>query len=73
LTDTAQAALAIIRAHKGRGLLAKEILSMLNAQGVHIKLSTFQKHIVPQLKKAGVKNNQARGGYYDPNACPGRM
>jgi hypothetical protein len=65
LTGTAGAALAIVRAEQGRGLVAKEIVKKLSAKGIRIEETTFRRHIVPQLKAHGVENNRARGGYYD--------
>jgi hypothetical protein len=62
---TARAALAIIRAEKGRGLVAKEIVTRLAKNGIHITDGHFRRHIVPELKAHGIKNAPARGGYYD--------
>jgi hypothetical protein len=66
MTRTAQTALAIIRAEKGRGLAAKEIIRKLADKGIRVAAGTFRKHIVPQLKDARVENDRARGGYYLP-------
>jgi hypothetical protein len=71
LTNTASAAKAIIRAKKGAGLYAKEILKTLAKKGISIKESSFRKHIVPQLKAHGIKNGRARGGYYDSTCLNG--
>jgi hypothetical protein len=66
LKPTAEAALKIIQAQKGRGLPGKSIVAELAKKRITITLTTFRKHIVPQLKGAGVKNERARGGYYSP-------
>jgi hypothetical protein len=69
---TVAVALAIIRAEEGRGLVAKEIVRKLSAKGIKIEETTFRKHIVPQLKAQGIKNQRARGGYFDATR-PGTM
>jgi hypothetical protein len=72
LSPTAAAALAIIRAEKGKGIPAKTIASRLAENGVSIEESTLRKHILPKLRPHGIKNERARGGYYD-STCSGGM
>jgi hypothetical protein len=69
LKGAAEAALEIIRAQKGRGLVAKEIVKELKREGFNVEESTFRRHHLPQLKIHGIKNDPARGGYYDARSC----
>lgn len=59
------AALKIVRAEKGGGLVGKEIVKRLAGEGIKIVESTFRKSVAPRLKKHGIKNEPSRGGYYD--------
>jgi hypothetical protein len=60
--------LKIIRSQpQGRGILGRDIVKLLKAQGVFLAESTIRKHHIPRLKKShGVLNRRARGGYFIP-------
>jgi hypothetical protein len=70
LDPTATAALAVIRAQKGQGLSGKEIVKELARKGLHIQESTLRRHVLPKLAAHGIRNERARGGYYDAHSCP---
>lgn len=64
LSETARAAIRFIRGKRGEGVGAKAILAALKKEGIDMAEATFRRHIVPELKAAGVKNHRSRGGYY---------
>ncbi len=68
LTTTENAVLSILKKlPQGRGNTAKEIIAALKAQGVDLKKSTLQRHVIPRLKEShGVVNHGAAGGYLIP-------
>jgi hypothetical protein len=65
---TVSAALATLRGKKGgQGMVGKEIIAALKKKHINISAPYFRRHIVPELKKHGVRNHRSRGGYYiDP-------
>jgi hypothetical protein len=70
LGPTARAVLAAIRAGKGKGLSGKEIVKKLAREGLHVRESTLRRHVLPKLTAHGIRNERARGGYYDARTCP---
>lgn len=56
--------LLILKNRKGKGLVAKKLLSEIAKKGMTLKESTFYRHYAPVLKRHGVRNLHARGGYF---------
>jgi hypothetical protein len=69
LKEPAAAALRIVKRLNGIGISGKELVAGLKQERIEIRLSTFQKHIVPVLKQHGVRNIKARGGYFLTNSA----
>ena len=59
--------------HERKGGYANNVRSLegLAAKGISVALSTFRKHVAPELKKHDIKNARARGGYYDSRQVDG--
>lgn len=64
LTSTEKTVLDIIRSQpSNQGINGKEIITRLKDKGISYEESTLRKHCLPKLKKYGVINHRARGGY----------
>jgi hypothetical protein len=64
---TVAAALEIIRKQRGKGIQGKALVTELAKKHIKITQTYLRRHVIPGLKRHGVKNLRSRGGYYlDP-------